>query len=62
MDATLNFIVTLFVVLLLAKGLDKLGLLSLFRESDSQYRQRREEEDEEDEEHFRETIRRNNQH
>ncbi|WP_155301528.1 hypothetical protein [Burkholderia gladioli] len=30
MDTTVNFIVTLLLVLLLAKGLSKLGLLSLF--------------------------------
>ncbi|WP_186198867.1 hypothetical protein [Burkholderia gladioli] len=44
MDTTVNFIVTLLLVLLLAKGLDKLRLLSLFRESDSEYRRRRERE------------------
>ncbi|MCM2552663.1 hypothetical protein [Burkholderia glumae] len=62
MDTTVNFIVTLLFVLLLAKGLDKLGLLSLFHESDRQYRRRRTEEEEENDRHFEETIRRNNQH
>ncbi|MDN7919259.1 hypothetical protein [Burkholderia gladioli] len=62
MDTTVNFIVTLLLVLLLAKGLDKLGLLSLFSESPQAYRRRREEEDEDDDRHLEETIRRNNQH
>ncbi|MBW5286712.1 hypothetical protein [Burkholderia gladioli] len=59
MDTTVNFIVTLLLVLLLAKGLDKLGLLSLFRESDSDYRRRRNRERAASD-HFDEVIRRNN--
>ncbi|WP_186191216.1 hypothetical protein [Burkholderia gladioli] len=62
MDTTVNFIFTLFFVLLLAKGLDKLGLLSLFRESNRQYRRRRDEEDEENDRLLDEAIRRNNHH
>ncbi|KAF1060800.1 hypothetical protein DX980_20815 (plasmid) [Burkholderia gladioli] len=60
MDTTVNFIVTLLLVLLLAKGLDKLGLLSLFRESDSSYRRRRDRERAAFNDQFDETIRRNN--
>ncbi|ATF90513.1 hypothetical protein [Burkholderia gladioli] len=60
MDTTVNFIVTLVLVLLLAKGLDKLGLLSLFRESGSEYRRRRARERAELDYQFDETVRRNN--
>ncbi|MCQ0031476.1 hypothetical protein [Burkholderia glumae] len=60
MDTTVNFIVTLLFVLLLAKGLDKLGLLALFRESDSKYRRRRARERAEFDHHFDEAVRRSN--
>ncbi|MEX3628547.1 MAG: hypothetical protein VB138_02710 [Burkholderia sp.] len=61
MDTTVNFFVTLFFVLLLVKGLDKLGLLSLFSESGDQVRRRREAEMEFLRRRADEIVRNNNQ-
>ncbi|WP_186050425.1 hypothetical protein [Burkholderia gladioli] len=60
MDTTVNFILTLLFVLLLVRVLDKLGLLALFRESNTELHRRRTRERSESSDHFDEIVRRNN--